>query len=138
MKVYVDSCPFLQSRSIFLQARLFAAGASSPSYVDVHTHTPRPRKPTDPVPPARYPAVEDVIDSFSIQPHAHDVAVCLQHGGAISRFHIFFRRHKRMPPNGFFDLKGDFLVMRTAAADHNSVVNLRSSDGRLIDFFMRK
>ncbi|KAF8184617.1 hypothetical protein K438DRAFT_1974402 [Mycena galopus ATCC 62051] len=127
-------------RSVFLKGRLFAAGATSASSVDVHTYTPPPPKPngSPPLARARYPAVNDILDTFSIQTHTHDVAVELKHGTAVSRFKIYFRRHKWMPANGFFDLQGDVLVMRMAAADTNSVVNLRSSDRRLISFIMQK
>ncbi|KAF8184602.1 hypothetical protein K438DRAFT_1974388 [Mycena galopus ATCC 62051] len=89
-----------------------------------------------PSPPRPLPCRRRRSDTFSIQPHTHNVAVELKHGGTISRFRIFFRRHKLMPRNGFFDVKGDVLVMRTAVADHQSVVNMRSSDRPLINFIL--
>lgn len=68
------------------------------------------------------------------QPHVHDVVVSVANGPYSAKFRVFFKRHQNLPHNGVLNLRGDVVVMRVGSKDPDSVVNLRSSDSRAMDF----
>ncbi|KAJ6586084.1 hypothetical protein B0H19DRAFT_853210, partial [Mycena capillaripes] len=76
-----------------LRARLYTTSIASPSFISVYTRSSSDSH------LARYPCVESVMGSCRIQPYVHDVTVLLRHGAAVSRFRIYFKRHKHMPAN---------------------------------------
>ncbi|KAJ7442690.1 hypothetical protein FB451DRAFT_1190537 [Mycena latifolia] len=91
---------------------------------------------------ARCPFVENIM-GFTSQPYIHDVSVLVLHRGAdgrsaLSRFWVYYKRHRRLPKNWRLGLKGDIVIMRVAAKCHSSVVNLRGSDVKLADFVIAK
>ncbi|KAJ7475538.1 hypothetical protein B0H11DRAFT_1917718 [Mycena galericulata] len=119
--------PQTVSASKFLKARLYPA-VGRRSFVPVHVLCPRSNPQQD-----RYPCVESVMDSANIQAFIHDVPVTvlrqLPTGRVIlSVFRCYFKRHKRLPHNHALNLKGDVLVMRVAAKNFFSVMNMRGSD----------
>ncbi|KAJ7441266.1 hypothetical protein FB451DRAFT_1191140 [Mycena latifolia] len=82
---------------------------------------------------ARCPFVENIM-GFTSQPYIHDVSVLVLHRGAdgrsaLSRFRVYYKRHRRLPKNWRLGLK---------AKCHSSVVNLRGSDVKLADFVIAK
>ncbi|KAJ7467387.1 hypothetical protein B0H11DRAFT_2239380 [Mycena galericulata] len=83
-----------------------------------------------------YPPEEQDQQEF---PSIHDVPVTvlrrLPSGRVVlSVFRCYFKRHKRLPHNHALNLKGDVLVMRVAAKNFFSVVNMRGSDREVADF----
>ncbi|KAJ6476782.1 hypothetical protein C8R47DRAFT_1075638 [Mycena vitilis] len=117
---------------VFLRARLYSTTTASPPFASVLTRTS-----ANPYLP-RFPCVEGVMDPSGVQPHVHDVTVRLRHGRAVSRFRIFFKRHRKLPFNATLDLQGDVVVMRVAVANAQSVVNLRAADRALVDFVLAR
>ncbi|KAJ6553680.1 hypothetical protein B0H10DRAFT_1960478 [Mycena sp. CBHHK59/15] len=84
---------------------------------------------------SRYPLVESNFSDAAHQPWIHDFKIKLQHGKKLSRFHIFMKRGKALDPNACANtIAGDVVIMRAAARDSNSVVNMRSTDSRVADY----
>ncbi|KAJ7910165.1 hypothetical protein B0H13DRAFT_2329699 [Mycena leptocephala] len=84
---------------------------------------------------SRYPLVESIFSDAAHQPWIHDFNVRLQHGQKISRFRIFMKRGKALNANACANtIAGDVVIMRVAAHDTTSVVNMRSTDSRIADY----
>ncbi|KAJ6498489.1 hypothetical protein C8R47DRAFT_1068765 [Mycena vitilis] len=122
-----------QTPDVFLRARLYAASATVPRTISIHTRC-RTTDPQD----VRYPVVEGVLDGACIQPYVHDIPVELKHGRRTTHFRVFFKRHRYLADNALLHLKGDLIVMRVSATNPDSVVNLRSGDFRLTDYVAKK
>ncbi|KAJ7037647.1 hypothetical protein C8F04DRAFT_1256866 [Mycena alexandri] len=118
------------SKNSFLRARLYSTTRPSPSHILVHTRSFR--KPKLP----RFPCVESIMGGARTQAHVHDVFVSIINGQYRATFRLFFKRHQLLPQNGVLDLRGDIVVMRMGSQDRASVVNLRSSDSRAVDFLV--
>ncbi|KAF8197681.1 hypothetical protein K438DRAFT_1759811 [Mycena galopus ATCC 62051] len=106
--------------------------------------------------PTHYPFVENAMQGVTtkggcVLGHVHDVPVSVWHRNPpddlngdfeLSRFHIFFKRHRQLPVNWRVDpdrqLRGDVVVMRAAPISEDfmsrNVVDVRDSDRPLIDF----
>ncbi|KAJ7351646.1 hypothetical protein DFH08DRAFT_957943 [Mycena albidolilacea] len=82
----------------------------------------------------RYPLVETHFDDASNQPWIHDFIIELKHGQKASRFRLFMKRGKVLAPNRCAEIAGDVVIMRVAAFDSASVVNLRSTEARVVDY----
>ena len=125
-------CPDdMQSSDMFLCCRLYQP--MSPKNVTVHTRcaSPNPQSP-------HYPCVERALDYPKVQSHVHDVYVAVKHGRIITPFRVFFKRHTMLPLSGYLGVHGDVLIMRVASRNNASVVNMRSTDGRLADYVAEK
>ncbi|KAJ7103949.1 hypothetical protein C8R44DRAFT_887437 [Mycena epipterygia] len=84
---------------------------------------------------SRYPLVESNFSDAAHQPWIHDFKVQLQHGKKVSCFRIFMKRGKALQPNACANvIAGDVVIMRMAARDSKSVVNMRSTDSRVADY----
>ncbi|KAJ7435335.1 hypothetical protein B0H11DRAFT_1937639 [Mycena galericulata] len=84
---------------------------------------------------SRYPLVESNFCDAARQPWIHDFNVQLRHGRKLSRFRIFMKRGKALTPNACANtIAGDVVIMRVAARDDTSVVNMRSTDSRIADY----
>ncbi|KAJ7105939.1 hypothetical protein C8R44DRAFT_745595 [Mycena epipterygia] len=84
---------------------------------------------------SRYPLVESNFSDTAHQPWIHDFKVQLQHGKKVSRFRIFMKRGKALNANACANIiAGDVVIMRVAARDNKSVVNMRSTDSRVADY----
>ncbi|KAJ7166521.1 hypothetical protein C8R43DRAFT_1122101 [Mycena crocata] len=118
---------------IFLKPRLYSTNTSAPTSLDIFTRC-RSSNPQD----DRFPCVESVLDSAAVQPHIHDIRVVFKHGRRTTHFRVFFKRHVRLPANPNVDVQGDLLVMRVAAQNDESVVNMRGGDQRLADYVAHK
>lgn len=118
-----------QSKNSFIRGRLYSTGRQSPSNILVHTRSSCPKLQLP-----RFPCVESIMGGGRTQAHVHDVVVSVTNGPYRARYRVFFKRHVLLPPNGVLDLRGDVVVMRMGSQDPSSVVNLRSSDSRAIDF----
>ncbi|KAJ7102636.1 hypothetical protein B0H15DRAFT_796057 [Mycena belliarum] len=93
-----------------------------------------PRKSSNPD-TSRYPLVESNFSDAARQPWIHDFIVRLEHGRKTTRLRIFMKRGQALTPNAYANsIKGDVIMMRVAARDCTSVVNMRSTDSRLADF----
>jgi hypothetical protein len=78
--------------------------------------------------------VETHFDDASNQPWIHDFIIKLTHGQKVSCFRLFMKRGKVLAANGCAEIAGDVVIMRVAASDSASVVNLRSTDVRVADY----
>jgi hypothetical protein len=79
--------------------------------------------------------VESIFSDAAHQPWIHDFNVRLQHGQKISRFRIFMKRGKALNANTCANtIAGDVVIMRVAAHDTTSVVNMRSTDSQIADY----
>lgn len=72
------------------------------------------------------------MDGSHFQPHVHDIYVRVFRPRPIL-FRVFFKRHTMLRYNTKLNLQGDIIVMRVAAHNRQSVVNLRTSDQRIVD-----
>ncbi|KAF7365943.1 hypothetical protein MVEN_00469700 [Mycena venus] len=117
----------------FLQARIFPAALTSSSPVSLHTRCLTHHPQCD-----RTPSVETVMDHQKLQPFIHDFVLVVKHGSTHSHFRVFLKHHKRLPQNRALGIQGDLLVLRVAAKNPDSVVNIRSSDRKRIDTILKK
>ncbi|KAJ7120070.1 hypothetical protein C8R44DRAFT_877545 [Mycena epipterygia] len=124
---------YFKPKDIFLRARVYCAGSPSPAFTSIHTRALS----ADPQ-ATRFPCVESVMNDYGFQPHVHDIDVELRHGRSITRFRVFFKRHVRLPQNGYAPIMGDIVIMRVSTSNLNSVVNMRSTDRSLSDFVLRR
>ncbi|KAJ6543229.1 hypothetical protein DFH09DRAFT_1088922 [Mycena vulgaris] len=84
---------------------------------------------------SRYPLVESNFSDAARQPGIHDFNVQLQHGKKVTRFRIFMKRGRALNANTCANnIAGDVVIMRVAARDIKSVVNMRSTDSRVADY----
>ncbi|KAJ7635922.1 hypothetical protein B0H17DRAFT_1217191 [Mycena rosella] len=120
-----------QTSDIFLRSLLYPASVT-PAFISAHTRC----RGSDPQ-ALRYPCVESVLDCAAFQPHVHDLYVTVKHGRHTSRFRLFFKRHIRLPDNPNVGIRGDLLIMRVASRNEASVVNMRLSDRKLVDYVVK-
>ncbi|KAJ7122129.1 hypothetical protein C8R44DRAFT_735847 [Mycena epipterygia] len=123
---------YFKPKDIFLRAHVYCAGSPSPAFTSIHTRALS----ADPQ-VTRFPCMESVMNDYGFQSHVHDIDVELWHGRSITRFRVFFKRHVRLPQNGYAPVMGDIVIMRVSTSNLNSVVNMRSTDRSLSDFVLR-
>ena len=111
-----------------LKGRLYSTKLPFPRNVDIRAQglSSKPQLP-------RYPFIESVMDFCPLQSHIHDVFVHFVYRGKLTTFRVFFKRHILLPINPRLGIHGDIVVMRVAASNRDSVVNLRPSDFRVAD-----
>lgn len=119
--------------SALLKSRLYSARDAYPRNTPVHVRSTGPDHRY-----SRYPCVEGVLDDTRLQSYIHDFFIRVFVKRKPSIFRVFFKRHKNLPRNSFLDIQGDVIVMRVASRNRNSLVNLRSSDIRLLDRSLMK
>lgn len=87
----------------------------------------------------RYPYAESVLADSKIQPYVHDCFVTVTESRNTYRFRVFYKIHTKLRQNRFLSgLHGSMFVMRAAALEHHSVVNMRERDVILADFLVKK
>jgi hypothetical protein len=89
----------------------------------------------------RYPYVESLFEDPVIQPYIHNCVVKLHDGSHNYHFMVFFKRHRRLRTNRTITggvLRGDVVVMRIAARNDHSVVNMRERDTIVADWVTPK
>jgi hypothetical protein len=118
--------------NVFLHGHLYSARNGSPKTISVLARCSS----SDPQ-SLRYPCIESVFDDPILQSHIHDIYIHIVHIRSI-RFRVFLKRHMLLPYNPYLGIQGDALVMRVAAHNKDSVVNLRPSDNRLMDSILHK
>lgn len=117
-----------------IRARVYHPN-NRPRQVLVPTRCSLPAKLVGP----RYPYAESILDDSKIQPYVHDCLVTVTEFGKKYRFRVFYKIHARLRQNRFLlDLRGSMFVMRAAALEHHSVVNMRERDVILSDFLVKK
>ncbi|KAJ7302701.1 hypothetical protein DFH08DRAFT_826443 [Mycena albidolilacea] len=111
-----------------LRSRHYTTSHNAPRVAATPTHVEKSNT------NARYPLVETHFDNASNQPWIHDFIIKLTHGQKVSHFRLFMKRGKVLAANGCAEIAGDVVIMRVAASDSASVVNLRSTDARVADY----
>ncbi len=93
----------------------------------------------------RYPVAEGHFPDACLQPYVHTCMVNICEGRREYSLALFFKNHVRLPVNTSLAalhcavaFRGDIIVMRPAAADHRSFVNMRGRDSALSDFAVIK
>ena len=90
----------------------------------------------------RDPLAESVLGERRIQPYVHDCFVSIQDDRCTHHFRVFLKRHARLRTNKYlpgennFDMHGSLFVMRVAAMESLSVVNMRGGDAKLSDWMI--
>ncbi|KAJ7106726.1 hypothetical protein C8R44DRAFT_885990 [Mycena epipterygia] len=113
-----------------LRSRHYSTSHHAPRFASTPTNIER----TNPD-GSQYPLVESNFSDAALQAWIHDFTVQLQHGKKVSRFRIFMKRGKALQPNACSNIvAGDVVIMRVAARDGKSVVNMRSTDSRVADY----
>lgn len=85
---------------------------------------------------------ESVLAESRIQPYVHDCFVTIQDDRRTHYFRVYLKRHAHLRTNEYlpqendFDLHGALFVMRSAAMEPSSVVNMRGGDARLSDWLI--
>ncbi|KAJ7191173.1 hypothetical protein GGX14DRAFT_407360 [Mycena pura] len=112
-----------------LRSRLYSTEPDAPRIAFTPTHVEKSNA------NARYPLVESHFSDAALQPWIHDFRIRLQHGRKVTRFRIFLKHGKALAPNAYADnIVGDIVLMRVAASDITSVVNMRGTDARMADY----
>ncbi|KAJ7016076.1 hypothetical protein C8F04DRAFT_1282788 [Mycena alexandri] len=105
-------------------------------------YTPTQIEPANPNPlikPGRKPLVEAHFSEGAIQPFIHDFRVRLLHGHKESPFRVFVKRGQALTPNACAAIiAGDVVIMRVAANDKDSAVNMRRTDRPMANFVFRE
>jgi len=120
-----------------LRARLYD-GDQKPRSVLVATRCKLAPKYVGP----RYPYAESILAESRIQPYIHDCIITIQEHRRTHYFRVFYKRHTRLRTNNFLptennhDMRGSVFVMRVAALEPSSVVNMRGGDARLSDWMI--
>ncbi|KAJ8482676.1 hypothetical protein ONZ45_g14867 [Pleurotus djamor] len=88
----------------------------------------------------RYPFVEGVMKDATgspyrvVQPYVHDIYLRSTIRRKKVVYRVFFKKHKRLPPNqALAGVLGEVVILRVAARNMDSVVNLRPSDKAVVD-----
>lgn len=122
-----------------IRARLYSSTKTKPIQIAVPTRCTLPPREAGP----RFPYAESILADAKTQPYIHDCMVILREGKSTYRFRVFFKRHCRLKKNrSFRPLQGitpicsDMFVMRIAAANTSSVVNMRDRDTILADYMI--
>ena len=127
----------LQTFEMRLRARLYN-GDQKPCPVLVTTRCKLAPKYVGP----RDPLAESVLGERRIQPYVHDCFVSIQDDRCTHHFRVFLKRHawlrtnKYLPGENNFDMHGSLFVMRVAAMESLSVVNMRGGDAKLSDWMI--
>ncbi|KAJ6619634.1 hypothetical protein B0H10DRAFT_1946683 [Mycena sp. CBHHK59/15] len=110
-----------------LRSRHYSTSHNTPRFVSTPTNIESDA--------SQYPLVESNFSDAAHQPWIHDFKIKLQHGKKLSCFRIFMKRGKALVPNACANtITGDVVIMRAAAHDSNSIVNMRSTDSRVADY----
>lgn len=122
-----------------IRARLYSSTKARLAQVAVPTRcafAPREAGPC-------FPYAESILGDAKIQPYIHDCMVTIREGTSTYRFRVFFKRHCRLRKNrsfpsvrGTIPVCSDILVMRVAAINTSSVVNMRDRDTILADYII--
>ena len=135
--IYQFLLTVLQTFEMRLRARLYN-GDQKPCPVLVTTQcklAPKYVGPQDPL-------AESVLAERRIQPYVHDCLVSIQDDRCTHHFRVFLKRHARLRTNKYlagknnFDMHGSLFVIRVAAMESSSVVNMRSGDAKLLDWMI--
>ncbi|KAG6913606.1 hypothetical protein DXG01_005612, partial [Tephrocybe rancida] len=74
------------------------------------------------------------LNSGKVQPHVHDSYLRVRRGAYSALFRVFYKRHICLPKNPHIPpIRGDMVIMKVSARNQESVVNLGSYDGSLVD-----
>ncbi|KAF8147166.1 hypothetical protein K438DRAFT_1780251 [Mycena galopus ATCC 62051] len=120
---HIASITYFQPIIKNLRSCLYSTAPDGPRVASTPTHIEKSN------PNTRYPLVESHFLDAAHQPWIHDFRIRLEHGQKVSRFRIFLKRGKALAPNAYANnIKGDIVLMRIAAADNASVVNMRRTD----------
>ena len=90
----------------------------------------------------RFPFAESILDDAAVQPYVHDCIVNIKEGQHTHQFRVFYKRHVWLHTNTFLpmtdcvSMRGSMLVMRVAALDSSSIVNMQGRDTILADFLI--
>ena len=90
----------------------------------------------------RDPLAESILGERRIQPYVHDCFVSIQDDHCTHHFRVFLKRHARLHTNKYlpgennFDMHGSLFVMRVAAMESLSMVNMRGGDAKLSDWMI--
>ncbi|KAF8209983.1 hypothetical protein K438DRAFT_1960213 [Mycena galopus ATCC 62051] len=126
---HIASITYFQPIIKNLRSRLYSTAPNGPRVASTPTHIEKSN------PNAQYPLVESHFLDAAHQPWIHDFRIRLEHGQKVSRFRIFLKRSKALAPNAYANnIMGDIVLMRVAAADITSVVNMRGTDARIADY----
>ena len=85
-----------------------------------------------------------MLEDAKIQPYVHDCIVNVIEGAHTYQFHVFYKRHVQLWANNYLPMtdgvlmQGSMFVMRVAALEPSSVVNMRGCDMILADYFIGK
>ena len=129
----------LQSHEMKIRARLYASDRR-PCQVLVPTWCKFPPRAVGP----HFPYTESMLEDAKIQPYVHDCIMNMIEGAHTYRFHVFYKRHARLRANNHLpmtdgvSMRGSMFVMRVAALEPSSVVNMRGRDTVLADYFIGK
>lgn len=117
-----------------IRARVYCP-SHRPRQVLVPTRCSLPARSVGP----RYPYAESILDDSRIQPYVHDCLVTVKEFGRTYRYRVFYKVHTKLRKNNsLMGLRGSMFVMRAAALEHRSVVNMREHDAALADFLVKK
>ena len=89
-----------------------------------------------------FPFAESILDDAAVQPYVHDCIVNVKEGQHTHQFRVFYKQHVWLHTNTFLpmtdcvSMRGSMLVMRVAALDSSSIVNMRGHDTILADFLI--
>lgn len=93
----------------------------------------------------RFPLAESHFADARIQPYIHDCSVIVLENSQVHHLIVFFKNHRHLPPNRSLagmdlpdDFRGDLLVMRSAARNVSSFVNMRGRDTEIADFAVKQ
>ena len=121
-----------------IRSRLYSSLKIKPVLMLVPTRCIRPARQVGP----HFPFAESVLSDGKIQSHVHDCVVQVHEAGQVHSFHVFFKRHSCLPNNRSLSLttpfRGDIVVMRVAALDKFSVVNMRGCDTAVSDYMVNQ
>ena len=116
-----------------IRGRLYA-GNTKPCQVLVPTRCVRPPREIGP----RFPYSESILDGAQIQPFVHDIIIDVKEGGQTYSFRVSYKKHRRLPECPFLHFRGSMFVMRVAAFEPDSVMNMRDRDTILSDFMIKE
>lgn len=121
-----------------IRGRLYT-GSQKPCQVLVPTRCVLPARAIGP----RFPFAESILDDGVIQPYVHDCVVNVEEGELTHRFRIYYKMHSRLGNKQLFPgsncrMRGSLFVMRMAAIEPSSVVNMRGRDSVLADFLVKR
>ncbi|KLO05587.1 hypothetical protein SCHPADRAFT_839204, partial [Schizopora paradoxa] len=118
-----------------LRGRVYPSTEQQPSHLFIDTRCPESK--LEP----RYPIAEGHFPDARLQPYVHSCMVKICEARREYFLVLLFKNHVRLPVNASLTslgctaaFRGDIIVMRPAAKDRRSFVNLRGRDSVLSDF----